>query len=86
MYNVLMARYSASDARRQFSGLLDAAERGEEVVLERHGVRFRLTLDPSTPEPASSSPLIIEDEDVLSGNWTWATDEQGRLKFSARDE
>ena len=82
MYDVLVARYTASDA----FGLLDAAERGEAVVLERHGVRFRLTLDPSTSEPVASSPLIIEDDDTLSGNWTWAADKRGHLQFSVRDE
>ena len=81
-----MARYTASDARRQFFHLLDAAEKGEEVVLERHGVRFRLVLDGLPADESSTSPLIIKDEEVLSGNWTWGTDEEGHLEFRPRGE
>ena len=72
-----MVHYRASEAQRQFSKLLDAAERGEEVMIGRRGVYFRLILEPSNTQ---NTPFILE-EDVLSGNWTWAADEAGQLHF-----
>ena len=36
-----MKQYSAAAAKERFSLLLDAAERGEPVIIERSGVRFR---------------------------------------------
>jgi len=30
------------------------------------------------------SPLIIDDAEVLSGNWTWRSDGDGRLSFQSR--
>ena len=82
MYTVHMTRLTATEARRQLFKLLDAVERGEDVVLERAGVRFRLTLDakPGT-EQAPSSPLIVEDAALLDGDWSWRTDAQGDLVF-----
>jgi len=76
-----MARYTVSEARRQFFQLLDAAERGEEVVLERKGVRFRLVTDVPGHAESAPSPLVVDDPGVLSGQWTWVTDEQGQLQF-----
>ena len=81
-----MARYTATDARKQFFHLLDAAERGEDVVLERHGVRFKLVLDTAEQPEAVESSLIVADEAVLSGNWTWTSDEEGQLQFKSQDD
>lgn len=36
-----MIRYAASEARRELFRLLDSVENGEEVILERKGIRFR---------------------------------------------
>ena len=80
-----MARYTATDARRHFFQLLDAAERGENVVLERHGVRFKLVLEASKAVELPSS-LVVDDPEVLQGDWTWTSDEKGQLQFKARDE
>jgi len=30
------------------------------------------------------SPLVIDDAEVLSGNWTWRSDEDGKLSFQTR--
>jgi hypothetical protein len=76
-----MARYSASQARQLFFRLLDAAERGEEVILERRDTRFRLTV---VEEPAGTvtTPILrIRDPDVLAGEWYWVSDEDGELHF-----
>ncbi len=61
-----MKRYTAAKARQQFSLLLDAAERGEPVIVERRGVRFRIR---------ARTPLILLDTNAL----LWL---QGRHKRS----
>ena len=80
-----MARYTATDARRHFFQLLDAAERGEQVVLERHGVRFKLVLEAAEVVETPAAVLIVNDPEVLQGDWTWTSDEQGQLQFQARE-
>lgn len=80
-----MTQVTASDARQEFFRLLDAAERGEAVVVERRGVRFRLSLIPQEAQgSASSSPIRVTDPDVLAGEWTWAGDEEGQIQFRPR--
>ena len=84
MYTVRMTRLKAREARQEFFHLLDAVERGEAVIVERKGVRFRLTLVPPEPAADSASPVVVEDPDVLSGNWTWVGDREGQLQFQPR--
>lgn len=87
-----MLRTTASQARKDLFRLLDAVERGEEVVLERKGVRFRLSRDEGSGVQGSDaqevaeprSPVIIEDPTLLSGEWTWVSDEDGQLTFQPR--
>jgi hypothetical protein len=79
-----MSRVTATAARRNLFHLLDAAEKGEEVILERRGTRFRLSLEPPSREAIPSSPLIIEDPDVLAGDWSWRADSKGELAFEPR--
>ncbi len=87
LYNVHMARLTASEARRQFFHLLDAAERGEPVVVERRGVRFRVSVEIEEEVVEEvRSPLIIEDPSILSGQWTWSADERGELQFVPRED
>ena len=86
-YNVQMKRYSASEARKRISDVLDGAEQGEAVVIERKGVRFRVVVDRAGPARALSrgvAPSIeILDPEVESGNWTWRLGRRG-LAFVAR--
>jgi hypothetical protein len=84
MYNVLtMKGFTVAEARARFSDLLDQAERGETVVIERHGVRF--SLKPDVPErPGRSAPFFEwVDPAVLSGEWTWTSAKKG-LTFRPR--
>ncbi len=81
-----MTKVTAAAARSQLSHLLDVAEQGEEVVVERRGVHFRLVLDVPSREQIQPSPLIIDDPEVLAGNWTWRSAENGQLVFQAREE
>ena len=80
-----MKRYSVAQARIHFSHLLDAAEAGDAVVIERRGTRFRLETDGGGKRRTAAPPPIIEyvDPAVMEGQWTWewAT---GGLRFAAR--
>jgi hypothetical protein len=80
-----MNRYTASEARKVFFHLLDTVEAGEDVILERHGVRFRLTLELVEDTIDMPKVLQVDDPDILSGNWTWVGDDTGQLQFRARD-
>ncbi len=85
MYNVHVARFTVTEARKQLFRLLDSAEKGEEVILERKGTRFRLMLDPGPKSSDQSfACLDVTDEDVLSGEWTWTAGAEGQLQFQAR--
>lgn len=84
MYTVHMTRVTATAARRDLFHLLDAAERGEEVILERRGARFRLSLEKPEAVDVPASPLVVEDPDVLEGQWTWQASAEGDLTFRPR--
>ena len=74
-----MKRYTAATARQQFSLLLDAVERGESVLIERRGVRFRLhTERQATPKRPQRAPVIeIVDPAVIAGEWKWEWEPEG---------
>jgi len=80
-----MTRYTAAEARKHLSGLLNAAERGQEVVIERKGVRFVVKAERSAPRPAQRRESIFEfiDPVVMEGEWTWAWGRRG-LRFARR--
>ena len=82
-----MKRYTAAQARARLSDALNDAEAGTPVVIERRGVRFRLSRESSAPERAKRprrTPLVeILDPAVERGQWTW-TPARGRLRFAAR--
>ena len=82
-----MTHVTASEARQELFRLLDAVEQGEAVVVERKGVRFRLSLlepAPGKRAAGSASPIEVRDADVLSGDWTWSGDQDGQLQFRPR--
>jgi prevent-host-death family protein len=84
LYIVHMQRFSAAAARQRFSEVLDAAEKGEGVVIERRGVQFELV--PRKPARGHArSPSLVEwaDPAVERGQWTWASAADG-LAFTAR--
>lgn len=82
-----MKRYTAAEARTRLSDVLNEAETGTPVVIERRGVRFRLTRESSQAQRATRpkrAPLVeILDPAVERGQWTW-TPARGRLRFAAR--
>jgi hypothetical protein len=78
-----MKRYSAAQARQHLAAVLDAAEAGESVVIERAGVRFQVRAE--AKRRRGRRPRLVEwlDPAVEAGNWTWISTKRG-LRFSAR--
>jgi antitoxin (DNA-binding transcriptional repressor) of toxin-antitoxin stability system len=77
-----MKRYTAAKARAQLSSLLDAAENGEVVAIERRGVRFTLRSEKPARRRKSKPRLEIVDPALLDGEWTWASGARGlRLRL-----
>ena len=72
-----MKRFTTATAKQRFSLLLDAAERGESVIIERQ-----------TPSKKTRRKPVIEivDPAVAKGVWQWQWRADG-LRFSrnARD-
>jgi prevent-host-death family protein len=78
-----MRRTTAAQARQHFSELLDAAERGEQVVIERRGVRFVLAPQRRRPRQKKVALLEILDPAIESGQWTWEAGPKG-IRFVPR--
>jgi antitoxin (DNA-binding transcriptional repressor) of toxin-antitoxin stability system len=85
LYNVRVKRYTSSQVRQRLSAVLDAAERGEEVVIERRGVRFALRAERAGGQRRRRRHSLIEwvDPAVEAGQWTWTWSPHG-LKFKSR--
>ena len=80
-----MRCFTAAKARPQFSLLLDAAERGESVIIERRGVRFRTRAErQSAPKalPRRAPTIEFRDPAVDAGHWSWDWGPEG-LRFVA---
>jgi antitoxin (DNA-binding transcriptional repressor) of toxin-antitoxin stability system len=79
-----MKHWKVAEARARFGEILDEAERGNRVVVERRGVRFRLTAESPQPRRGSAKPLFeFVDPSLADGQWTWRSGSRG-LTFSAR--
>jgi len=79
-----MKRYSAATAKQRLSYLLDAAERGEPVIIQRGGVSFRVQPEPRVRRKKSTRRPIIEilDPAITKGDWVWKW-MRGGLSFDA---
>ena len=72
------------EARARFGDLLDEAERGERVVIERRGIRFTITAEPGGDRTATRGQVFsFVHADVMRGEWTWAAGKRG-LTFRRR--
>ncbi len=79
-----MKRYSVAQARAHFSELLDTAEAGGSVVIERRGARFRLKPERARKRCQARASIIAHvDPIVLEGRWTWELGNEG-LRFVGR--
>jgi antitoxin (DNA-binding transcriptional repressor) of toxin-antitoxin stability system len=78
-----MERYSAAQARQHLAAVLDAAEAGLPVVIERAGVRFRVRAEARRRRGRRARLVEWLDPAVEGGNWTWVSTKRG-LRFSPR--
>jgi antitoxin (DNA-binding transcriptional repressor) of toxin-antitoxin stability system len=79
----LVKRYTAAQARQHLSDVLDHAESGEPVVIERRGVRFAVRAERKSAARRRAPVTTWLDPAVESGNWTWTWTRKG-LAFTAR--
>jgi hypothetical protein len=78
LYNVqAMKAFKVAEARVQFGELLDRAESGDPVFIERRGVRFSLRAERAQAAPTPEPPFAHVDEAVLRGEWDWALRKDG---------
>ena len=84
VYNVHMKHMKVAEARARFGEILDEAEKGAPVVIERRGVRFRLVAEPARP-PAASKKAVFDyvDPAVVTGQWSWKAGATG-VTFAPR--
>ena len=79
-----MKRYTSSQVRERFADMLDAAERGEDVIIERRGVRYVLRAE-TTRATRRRRPVIAHvDPAVARGDWTWELGSGGLAFVGAR--
>ncbi|MFN2445698.1 MAG: type II toxin-antitoxin system Phd/YefM family antitoxin [Vicinamibacterales bacterium] len=73
-----MQDFRVAEARARFGELLDRAESGEGVFIERRGVRFSLQAEPH-PKVSSTRPPVFSyvDDTLLQGEWTWGWTTRG---------
>ena len=84
MYNVHMKPLKVAEARARLGEILDEAESGTSITIERRGVRFTLSAERVAPAKVPKPALFEEvDAQVLTGQWTWKPS-AGGLTFSAR--
>lgn len=80
MYTVHMKRVTATEARQNWFGLLDAVAAGEVVVIERHGRRIVLRREEPVAAAAADIPdyskiLRVRDLDRADQwGWEWTAD------------
>ena len=75
MYTVHMKRVTATEARQNWFGLLDAVAGGEVVVIERHGRRIVLRREDLAKHATADVPdysriLRVRDPD-RADQWGW---------------
>ena len=78
-------RYTASMARERLAEALDHADRGIPVVMERKGVRYRITREFRTGRRSAAREPRREilDSPVANGQWTGRASQRG-LAFRPR--
>ena len=85
MYTVHMKRYSVAQARQRFAELLDTAEQGQSVMIERRGVRFLIEARRQGRRRSARRKPVIEHVDpaITAGAWTWSWKNDG-VRFQRR--
>ena len=75
-----MKRYTVSVVRERLAEALDEADRGVPVIIERKGVRYRLSVEKPAVARRRRPRIEILDPAVEQGQWTWDWTPRG-LKF-----
>jgi len=81
-----MKRYPVAVARERLADILDAADAGQRVVIERRGVRYVIEAEKRRrPVTRRRQPALIKvlDATIRSGEWTWTWQDDG-LAFAPR--
>jgi prevent-host-death family protein len=79
-----MKRYTVAVARQHLAEVLDRAEGGEDVVIERRGVRFAVSpvrAKPTARRPAARIEII--DPAIEAGTWSWSWSPEGGAKLTS---
>jgi antitoxin (DNA-binding transcriptional repressor) of toxin-antitoxin stability system len=80
----IMKMYTVATLRRRLADALDETERGVPVIIERRGVRYRLSVETARPRRRVRQSIIeIVDPAVADGQWTWEWTTAG-LRFRGR--
>jgi len=84
MYTVHVRKYTVARARKHLAEVLDSAEGGEEVVVERRGIRFAIR--PVLPARVRRKAPRVEilDPNVEAGTWSWSFSETGEITMTTR--
>jgi antitoxin (DNA-binding transcriptional repressor) of toxin-antitoxin stability system len=76
-----MKCYTMAQLRERLADVLNEAERGVPVVIERRGVRYVLKAEPApTRRHTRRSVIEILDPAVAEGQWEWTWAREG-LRF-----
>jgi antitoxin (DNA-binding transcriptional repressor) of toxin-antitoxin stability system len=80
-----MKDLKVAEARARFGELLDEAEKGRPVSIERRGVRFRLIAESAGASRRSKTTPLFEfvDASLADGQWSWKPGPKG-FAFAAR--
>lgn len=79
-----MKRYSVAQVRERLADVLNEAERGVPVVIERRGVRYVLRAEPPPRrDRARRSAIETLDPAVARGQWQWSWTAKG-VRFGRR--
>lgn len=83
MYIVHMKKtYTVARARQHLAQVLDEAEGGTDVVIERRGVRFTVRATSRVRPSKKASRIEIVDPAVEAGTWSWSWSDASGLGFS----
>jgi antitoxin (DNA-binding transcriptional repressor) of toxin-antitoxin stability system len=85
LYNVhAMTHLKVAEARARFGEILDQAEKGMPVVIERRGVRFRVVAEPQARAAVPAAKVFsVIDPAVMAAQWSWTAGAKG-LRFAPR--
>ena len=84
MYSA-MKRFTVAEARARFGDMLDEADEGETVIIERRGVQYTVKTLPARAKKTTRNTRYFDwvDPAVMDGQWTWTLTKKG-LRFTPR--